>query len=60
MNRLKAPPLSKIMRQQHNTHHKYFDKLMEKLETPNIPTVETALQLVADMHMQEYSARYIG
>ena len=33
---------------------------MEKLESPNIPTVETTLQLVADMHMQEYSARYIG
>ena len=60
IDRLKTPPLSKVTRQQHNVHHKYFDELMEKLETPNIPTVEMALQLVADMHIQEYLARYIG
>ena len=60
INRLKTPPLAKVTRQQHNIHHKYFDELMEKLETLNVPTVEMALQLVADMHMQEYSARYIG
>ena len=57
---LKRPPISKITVQQHCVHHRYFNELMTRLNKPLIPTVESALELIANMDMQQYSARYIG
>ena len=57
---LKRPPISKITVQQHCVHHRYFNELITRLNKPLIPTVESALELIADMDMQQYSACYIG
>ena len=57
---LKRPPISVLTIQQNNTHHKYFNNLMDHLGKEAVPTVATALELIADMDMHNYSTRYIG
>ena len=57
---LKRPPISVLTIQQHNIHHKYFNNLMDNLGKEAVPTVATALELIADMDMHNYSTLYIG
>ena len=60
VSKLVIPPMSRVTKQQHNVHHRYFNALIKNLEEENIPVVKSTLHLIADMNMQKYSARYIG
>ena len=51
--------MSKKTEQSIRCHHEYFNDLMARLDQSRTPTVEKALQLIADMQIHKYSTRYI-
>ena len=59
VEKLKKSRMSKKTEQSLRCHHRYFNELMAKLNQSCTPTVEKALQLIADMQINEYSTRYI-